>query len=802
MEPPLHDPSPSAGGAGLPRLRPVGPALMANASPNRAPPPDSAQTDTGSRPSVQFLLFVLPGLGLLVLGLLTQSIGVDQTSNVDEMSVNWMPVTAAVSGKTMVTGEAIPDDDDALVAAHRTEVDSIYAHYEHRVWVDDRSGDGEWETVEEVEDHVSSFLIRDETGEIAVAIDDADASIFDAEQRYDHRDSDDEYTEHRIEPGDTVVAVGDVQSLSHNGAPSPVLRPAAIDSSEAVVTNHSLEYLSRDLQLGAIFALALGLALSMGGLLLILRGLRSHHAILSMTLLCVVAAGSMLWMGLQSAYHTADYHWETAQRFDAVAQAHFDEVGAEAQMVSAPRWRDSGAVDEFDGISTSTAHRLHNLQWATARALDHIDQSMRQFPTRLFYGPLRPYARLDVPTLSDTEVAWERPEQPSARPPGHFSTAALVLFGLIFILYTREGFQRIKIKRLMEQLPITDLPGITYGLTSVRAAFAASKTLEYSEESMWRRIVGPRSTSLRQFRLLDGEHEVEVRPDRAKLFGTRVNTSIDKIPRDTPRVYVLGDAVVDPEQPDRLIICGGGIASDDTGGRESASYGKDEDDSPFVISSLPPTKLHFRVGRMGLFSLATGFWGTTLLGFFAFYFTGPMTSMDFFAASAVTTTYFFACLVAIVYNDLVFAKHRVERARANIETALKKRHSTAHSLATIVKKFVGHERQLMQRLTALRRAFEDTELDRDQMERIMDAEAAVTQQLQALSESYPELKSGNHFQNLMNTLTDLEDEVQLMRDGYNDAVEHHNTLIEGFPELLMARLLGMKPRSFLHPTET
>ena len=71
-----------------------------------------------------------------------------------------------------------------------------------------------------------------------------------------------------------------------------------------------------------------------------------------------------------------------------------------------------------------------------------------------------------------------------------------------------------------------------------------------------------------------------------------------------------------------------------------------------------------------------------------------------------------------------------------------------------------------------------------------------------LREAYPELRGDRLTGDLMRRLTLLENEIALMRQGYNDAVERYNTRIALVPEVLLALAFGFREASsFQAPVE-
>ena len=71
----------------------------------------------------------------------------------------------------------------------------------------------------------------------------------------------------------------------------------------------------------------------------------------------------------------------------------------------------------------------------------------------------------------------------------------------------------------------------------------------------------------------------------------------------------------------------------------------------------------------------------------------------------------------------------------------------------------------------------------------MENENALTGTLKslfALSENYPQLKADTHFNDLMNQLQSIENEIASSRKYYNGVVRQYNTKREVFPSSIIA----------------
>ena len=74
--------------------------------------------------------------------------------------------------------------------------------------------------------------------------------------------------------------------------------------------------------------------------------------------------------------------------------------------------------------------------------------------------------------------------------------------------------------------------------------------------------------------------------------------------------------------------------------------------------------------------------------------------------------------------------------------------------------------------------------------------SGALRQMFALSESYPDLKANQNFQQLQSELSDVENKIASARRFFNNAVQEYNTGIQQFPAALFAASLGFQQRTF------
>jgi LemA protein len=148
-----------------------------------------------------------------------------------------------------------------------------------------------------------------------------------------------------------------------------------------------------------------------------------------------------------------------------------------------------------------------------------------------------------------------------------------------------------------------------------------------------------------------------------------------------------------------------------------------------------------------------------------------------------------------MYNGLVRAKVRVDEAWSDINVQLKRRYDLIPNLVETVKGYAAHESKVFQNVTEARSAAmgAGTIAQKAQAENQL---AGALKSLFAVSESYPDLKANESFQQLQSELVDTEDKIQASRRFYNGGVRDYNIKLQVFPTNMIGRMLGFTPRDF------
>lgn len=141
------------------------------------------------------------------------------------------------------------------------------------------------------------------------------------------------------------------------------------------------------------------------------------------------------------------------------------------------------------------------------------------------------------------------------------------------------------------------------------------------------------------------------------------------------------------------------------------------------------------------------------------------------------------------YNRLVRSRQMAQEGLSGIDVQLKRRADLIPNLLEAVKGYMGHERQVLEKVTELRAKSlqAGTVAEKGQVEGLL---SRALGNLFAVAENYPDLKASQNFIELQNSLADVEEQIQLSRRYYNGAVRNLNILVDSFPSNIVARMFG------------
>ena len=149
----------------------------------------------------------------------------------------------------------------------------------------------------------------------------------------------------------------------------------------------------------------------------------------------------------------------------------------------------------------------------------------------------------------------------------------------------------------------------------------------------------------------------------------------------------------------------------------------------------------------------------------------------------------FLLYVLITYNGLIKSNNFVKEAFSTMDVYLKKRWDLIPNLVEIVKGYVKHEKETIERITSLRTNIYET-MSTDKKINVNEQLTQGLSRIMAISEDYPDLKASQNFIELSHNLTKIEDEIANSRKYYNGTVRIFNNKIQMFPSNIIANMFG------------
>ena len=153
----------------------------------------------------------------------------------------------------------------------------------------------------------------------------------------------------------------------------------------------------------------------------------------------------------------------------------------------------------------------------------------------------------------------------------------------------------------------------------------------------------------------------------------------------------------------------------------------------------------------------------------------------------------------MTYNGLVRLKVQCDNAWSDIDVQLKRRYDLIPNIVETVKGYAAHEKGTLEAVVAARNQAMSAQgpAAKGEAEGML---AGALRQVFALAEAYPQLRAVESFNQLQNTLNEIEDTVQNARRYYNAVVRDLNTTIEQFPSSIVAGMGHFKEREFFQIT--
>ena len=742
--------------------------------------------------TLKYVFWAILGVLLIILGFWLQSSGFEKLRKMRQMErVPEVSVLHVVPGEVSMSGVA--QKDKKILTSKYSKSPCLYHSYRKEREERDSEGDTTWVTVESGSER-ANFYLAEETGKILVELEERGVRP-DLQSDYRRTEGKYRYTEWRIDEGENLFAFAMATKRPEGfslrfdlpGSYSPIL------SNDDALGNRS-GYGTK-----GIFASIGSVALLCFGCLYLCFALRIHRVLVFLSVVSVFTCIAMVYSGLVMMKADLTDGFARLERLEKAASSEVDElIGSEPDWKALPSATDS--LNERDRM------RVLGIREDLVASVERTNAIRDRFPES-WLAPLwgiQPWPSL----LGEGEVVSEE-ALIKKTPIGEWVSYLCMGISVVMMGWGGvSGFRRIKTKRYVENVPTSLSAGLAYGPAEIKGQaelksnrsltgpLSNEKCVYYRYKITERRGSGKNATTVVikddeefvPFQCRDVEGVTGIDPSGAevtsefkvrKRMGRQTHTEWHIAP-DT-EIYVLGSAVVDEQTGDRLIISDG-----------------DNDGFPFLISVETETEVMLRQSRKGLMRIGVAQNGTVFLGLIIFASLGSFAATDFLLSALVSPLFLGFSMFVLMFNDLVFLRNRVKRAWANIEVSLKKRADLIPNLEKIVKAYLSHEQSVMEAVARLRSAVVGkTSYSPTEVDAAMKEETALAGRLIALRENYPDLKGNKMMDDFMNRLTRMENEVALMRAGYNDGIERYRDVKQRIPEVFIAKAFNFEAVDYL-----
>lgn len=162
-----------------------------------------------------------------------------------------------------------------------------------------------------------------------------------------------------------------------------------------------------------------------------------------------------------------------------------------------------------------------------------------------------------------------------------------------------------------------------------------------------------------------------------------------------------------------------------------------------------------------------------------------------------------ASLAACGINSVPTSEENAKAKWGDVESAYQRRADLVPNLVATAKGAAASETTILTNVTNARAAATSINIRTEDLsdpatfEKFQGAQNQLTQalgQLRTVVENYPQLQSQARFADLMTQLEGTENQINVARVRYNEAVQSYNTTIRTFPDAIGAKVIyGAKP---------
>ena len=725
------------------------------------------RTNTKSKKQIAFALNAIFCVLFIVLAIGFRGCSMSGMQSVLELQRTPLAYNAGlIDGLAMVEGKI--RNNDATLRTRINAQPCVYFNWKKQVEVKDSEGDTSWRTVDSQTMSVD-FRLFDSSGEISVANGRGQPERLVKKTGY-RRYGKYRETEYAILLTDKVTVVGEYQ-----GDRNKISRTDPALATEFTISTQGEEAILRDLGWSSMFWMVGAIFLFVFSVGLLFDLLGQHHIMLASLALFITLPPALFlqWMFI------------TNSQFDT-------------GLKRVKQYKQE--VDVLTERQQSQSLRLALLKRDSNVAVE-LYEAYRIRPTNILHRLLGGYGPIEKLVLTSDEQSL------LANLPQRERTASVLQMNYVVFLAIGGaigvflcgfiGYRKLGTKRMIENIPTSPVKGVVPGLTEIVGIVVKKEMLvsaRYSGDSVvycrylkerrvktdkdkyrWQTVES--GVSLADFFLEDETGQIVVNPKKAEVDASQTYYNRTGNLRYTEwtlkpgqQLYILGPAVLDSFHDTALTI-------------EHTSK-----ERHFVISDQDEHSVMLKYARTGLTYLGIGI-ASCASSVFILYAGASFDPFGYFAGALFAMLFLLVLNVAFMFNDLIFMKAWLSRARANLNVSLKRRADLIPNLVKIVKAALSFEKDVQTKMAHLRQGITSDVATTDRVGGLLD-------RFKVLLEAYPSIKTDKLVMDLGNRIIEVENQLQFARSGFNAVTGTYNIRVRTFPDVLLARLMGMEPARF------
>ncbi len=152
------------------------------------------------------------------------------------------------------------------------------------------------------------------------------------------------------------------------------------------------------------------------------------------------------------------------------------------------------------------------------------------------------------------------------------------------------------------------------------------------------------------------------------------------------------------------------------------------------------------------------------------------------------------------YNGFVAKSAAVEAQWAQVETQYQRRFDLIPNLVSSVQGIMEQEQDVFKSLADARTRYSGAGTVDEKAQAATQVDSALARLL-VVVENYPQLRSSESVQQLMDQLEGTENRISVERNRFNENVQAYNVAVTRFPGNISSRIFGFAPHAYYRAAE-